>query len=223
MSKIVSFISTGQGPRDDIMYEMIRHLSPEIQVREVGAFDDYKLEELDQFKPVGDEESTLSRARDLEMHEFTFKSTIEHVQKKIDEEVAAGTDMIVICCTSEFPHFTSAVPILDPYEVMHKLVVALKGETKVGAMFPFEPYAEMMAESWAKDGVEVIYKTVEAPVAIDPANIEFFRNAGIGMLVMDCIGYNYATKDYFAKELGVPVIHPRSMIISMVHDVLNIK
>ena len=147
MSKIVSFISTGQGPRDDIMYEMIRHLSPEIEVREVGAFDDFALDELSQFSPKNGEPSTVSRVRDMSMFEFTLAATQEYVQKKIDEEIAAGTSMIVVLCTSEFPPYRSTVPIIEPYELIHKQVSVLKGECKVGALFPYEPYEEMMAES----------------------------------------------------------------------------
>ena len=220
MSKVVSFISTGQGPRDDIMYEMIRHLSPEIVIREVGAFDDFALNELDQFAPKNGEESTVSRVRDMTMFEFTMKATTDYVQKKIDEEVAAGTDMVVILCTSEFPPFRSEVPILDPYELIHKEVAALKGSCTVGTLFPYEPYEQMMADSWNRDGIPVVYKTVPSADANKEEYIDFYRNAGVKLLVMDCISYKYESKKYYAEKLGVPVIHPKSLIISTIHNIL---
>ena len=78
----------------------------------------------------------------------------------------------------------------------------------------------MMAESWERDGTPVVYKTVPSSDADKPEYVEFYRKAGVGLLVMDCISYHYESKKYYSEQLGVPVIHPKSLLISTIHNLL---
>jgi len=223
MVNTVSFISTGQSPRDDIMYDIVRHLSPQIEIRECGALDNLTIEQIaTDLAPKEGEASTTARVRDMSMMVFSYEKVIQLMQQKIDEEIAAGSSMIVILCTSKFPPFKSSVPIIELYDLMHRMVPSLMGNNKIGALFPFDEYAKEMGESWEDVGVPVVYKTVPSKDANKQEYIDYFRNAGVEMIVMDCIGYSYATKKFYSEQLNIPIIHPRSLLVSTIHDLLNI-
>lgn len=69
--KNVSFITVGHSPREDIMVDLSAHLSKDIIVRQVGVLDAYTVDQVhDEFAPLGNEPTMVSRLRNGEMCSF---------------------------------------------------------------------------------------------------------------------------------------------------------
>ena len=223
MKKKVSFVTVGHSPREDIMDELQSHLSEEIEVRQLGALDSLSIREVkDHLTPVPKEAVMTSRLSNGEMMDFSKEKVMPLLLQAIRREEEAGVAMIVILCTTVSDRLHSRVPIIVPFDLLHKMTAAVRSDCRVGALFPFRQFAEQMKENWIRGGVDVTYECM-APKELDRGRyLDFFKKQRADMLVLDCISYTYECRDYFVRNLGIPVIHPRTVIVSTIHDMLGI-
>lgn len=223
--KVVSFLTVGHSPRDDIMVDLSRKLSKNIEIRQVGALDALGVGEIhDQLAPVDDEPTMVSRLRNGEMCTFSKEKVMPLVQAAIDRECQSGADAIVILCTNRFDPLKSTVPLIIPYTLIHSVTAAIGAGLKVGALFPFESHAASMADNWRETGFDVSYqcRMAQETTPIDES-VAFFRQKGCQLLVMDCIGYGFALREAYQRKLNIPIIHPRALIADVLHDILHVK
>lgn len=222
MKKIVSFITAGHSPREDIMDELEQYLPREMEIRQRGALDDLTAEEVRTLlSPLPGEAVMTSRLSDGRMADFSKEKAMPLLQKAIDRECDAGASLIVILCTNQFDHLECRVPMIIPFDLLHRMVPVMKGNCKVGMLFPFEAFAEQMAGNWEACGVQAAYRCASPAEAENERYIDFFKKEKIDLLILDCIGYTYGCKDYFAQKLNIPVIHPRSLIVHMIRSLLD--
>lgn len=224
MKKTVSFITIGHSPREDIMDEMTMHLSPEINIRQVGVLDPYTVDEVKtKFAASDDELKLVSRLSDKQMTAFSKSKVMPMVQETIDRECADGAALIVILCTNKLDELHANVPFIEPYELIHSVVGTISSDCKVGALFPFEEFGEEMHGNWLEEGIDVVYRCAHADSSCSDEIADYFTSEGCNLLVEDCIGYSWDCKTFYAEKLGIPVVHPRSLIADMIHNLLNIK
>ena len=221
----VTFLTVGHSPRADIMTDLGNHLSADIEVRQVGALDHLSVEQVhEELAPVGDEATMVSRLRNGEMCSFSKEKVMPLVQAAIDREGENGADAIVILCTNRFDPLTSKVPLLIPYNLIHSLTAVVGAGMKIGALFPFESHALPMAENWKETGFDVVYQCRSAAetAPIDQA-VAYYKEQGCQMLVMDCIGYDFALREQFQQALNVPIIHPRTLIADLLQNLFQLN
>lgn len=222
MKKKVSFITAGHSPREDIVDELEKYLPQEMEIRQRGALDDLTAEEVRTLlSPLPGEAVMTSRLSDGSMADFSREKGMPLLQKAIDKECDAGTSLIVILCTNQFDRLECRVPVIVPFDLLHGMVPVIKGNCKVGALFPFEAFAGQMARNWEACGVQAVYRCAGPAEAENERYIDFFKKEKIELLILDCIGYTYGCKNYFAKKLNIPVIHPRSLIVHTIRSLLD--
>ncbi len=217
----ITLLTVGHSPRDDLSPDMLALLGDGYAITQRGGLDAFSVEEVKaRFAPKQGEDTLVSRLRGGEMYEMCRETVLPFVQQAILDAGNEGADAIILLCTGRFPAFKSAVPLLKPFDLLHSLVPTLAGSIKVGALFPFEAYAEGMAEDWRESGLDVAYACVRPPgdEAALKAAIAPLVAQGIGLLVLDCIGYTAQTKKLARAIAGVPVIHPKSLLASAVHN-----
>lgn len=224
MKRIVSFITAGHSPREDIVEELRGHLSGGIEIRQRGALDHLSVEEaMEELRPGPGEPVLTSRLSDKSMADFSRKHIMPLLQKAIDKECENGADIVVILCTSEFDELHCRVPLIIPFRLLRGIVAAVKADCKAGALFPFKEFACGMEKNWLKYQVPVVWK------CLTPGNndwdkyIDFFKEEQAELLILDCIGYTYGVRDYFRQKLDIPVVHPRTLIVGMIHSLLGLE
>ena len=79
-----------------------------------------------------------------------------------------------------------------------------------------------MAKSWEAYGVQTVYQCAKPAEAQKEQYVDFFKKEKTDMLILDCIGYTYDCRNYFAQQLNIPVIHPRSMIVHTIQSLLDV-
>ncbi len=223
MRKKVSFITAGHSPREDIVDELEKYLPQEIEIRQRGAMDDLTANEVKTLlSPLPEEDVMTSRLSDGSMANFSKEKGMPLLQKAIDKECDAGASLIVILCTNQFDRLECRVPVIVPFDLLHRMIPAIKGDCKVGALFPFEAFAGRMAKSWEAYGVQTVYQCAKPAEAQKEQYVDFFKKEKTDMLILDCIGYTYDCRNYFAQQLNIPVIHPRSMIVHTIQSLLDV-
>lgn len=220
--KKVYLVGTGHSPREDITDDMRAHFSPGVEVHELGALDEFSVEEIKtDFAPVEGRSTLVARFRSKEMLAFDEEKAMPYVQKAIDRACDEGADLIVILCTSKFPPLKSSVPMLFPDKLMHTIAPAVASGLKVAYLFPFASHAEGMQKGWEAVGIPGNY-TCYHPASGDSIDgaIEFLKKEDPEFVVMDCIGYSYEIGRQIAEAVGKPAILPRMLLINTAHMLL---
>lgn len=221
MKKTVSFITAGHSPREDIVDELKEYLSEQITIRQRGALDHLSAGEArKELAPASGEPVLTARLSDKSMADFSRKRIMPLLCQAVDEECRNGADVIVILCTSAFDEIHCSVPVIIPFHLLRGIVTAVKADCSAGALFPFREFAGQMQKDWEKCGVSVCYECASPKEADWDKYVNFFEKEKIELLILDCIGYTYECRDYFAKKLNIPVVHPRTLIINMIHSLL---
>lgn len=206
------------------MADLSAHLSKDIIIRQVGVLDAYTVDQVhDEFAPLDDEPTMVSRLRNGEMCSFSKAKVMPLVQMTIDRECGNGADAIVILCTNRFDPLSCRVPLIVPYTLIHSMTQALGAGLRLGALFPFETHAESMKENWKETGFHVAYQCrISSDSSPIDESVAFFQESGCQLLVMDCIGYDFALYEQYLEKLQIPIIHPRSLLAETLHYLLHV-
>lgn len=211
----IALITVGHSPRDDLAPELMRLLGEGYRAQQLGGLDAFSPEVIkEEFAPHNDEATMVSRLSSGEMFEMSAAKALPYVQQAIKKAEQNGADAVVLLCTGKFPRVQCGVPLLVPYELMHRLVPGLSLGMRVGALFPFAAFAQEMHEGWQEAGMDVAFASVrpqcspeELVEALTP-----MKRAGLDMLVLDCIGYTVEARDFCREFLGVPVLHAKTLL-----------
>lgn len=217
---MVSLLTVGHAPRDDIAPELRELIRSEIEITQAGALDTFTPDEaLTQFAPIYGEPTMVSRLRDGRMGTFSAAKAMPLLQACIDCACDDGADIVVVLCTNRFYGLRCRVPLILPFDLLHGTVKALNAGLHIGALFPLETYAHEMAEWWMEYGVNPDYLCVapNAQLDLDVIGLQF---SSVDFLILDCIGYNRRIRDQLSQSLGIPIIWPRALIADMVNSLL---
>ncbi|MBQ6582512.1 MAG: AroM family protein [Mogibacterium sp.] len=222
--KKVYLIGTSHSPREDITDDMKALFDPSLEIHEIGALDEFSVEEVQtQFAPVEGKPTLVARFRNKKMIPFDEEKAMPYMQKAIDRACAEGADLIIILCTSKFPPLKSSVPVLFPDKLMHAIVPEVAAGLKVAYLFPFASHAPGMAKGWEDVGMPGNYACYH-PASGDPVSValDFLKEDDPEFIVMDCIGYSSDLGKQIMRETGKPALHPRMMLVNMAHMLLGI-
>lgn len=223
MERVVSFITVGHSPREDIAEELKEHLAGEINIRQRGALDHLSMEEVkEKLRPKEGEPVLTSRLSDKSMMDFSKKEVMPLLQKAIDEEYEKGAAIIVILCTNEFDQLHCRVPLITPFKLLRGIMTAVMADCKTGALFPFREFAEGMEANWLKYDIPLVWTCASPKERNWETYAEYFKEEKIELLILDCIGYTYECRDYFVQQLGIPIVHPRTIMVGAIHNLLGI-
>jgi protein AroM len=219
MKTKICLLTVGHAPRDDLLPDLAPMLSENIGYYEAGGLDGYTVEEIHRaFDPSPGEKTLVTRLAGGSMATLSSDKVLPLVQKRILLAAEEGAKGVVILCTSRFPVFSSKVPLIVPFDLMHSLLPPMVRELKVGAVFPFEPYAESMKAEWNEAGLDPVYRC-KAPAAVRHGReiAELFAGEDIEFLILDCIGFTGKQRRQAEEALGIPVIQPKRVIAGTVN------
>lgn len=217
-------ITVGQSPRTDMSDDLAASLSPTLEVVEYGALDGYTRERVvDELAPVGDDEVLVSRMRDGGQVLFSGRLVNGLVQRKIYEAERDGAACTVLMCTGEFPAFEHDGPLVVPMPLFHAAARELAGGRRVAVVVPEESQAGQVEERWRADGLDV--GVVCASPYGDPARIaevaRSLRGGGYLFACLDCMGFTTGMRRIVRQESGLPVLLPRTLVASVVSELLG--
>lgn len=219
--KTVGMITIGQAPRDDIVPEMEKLLGPAIRVVQAGALDGLSREEVAALAPASGQDALTTRLADGTGVIVAKQAILERLQACLDR-LASAADAFVILCTGKFPAFRCARPILEPDRILLSAVNAVFRDGALGILIPIPEQREDAAQRWSSVTSRlaiVVASPYREQEHLVRAAVEL-KQAGVNLIVMDCMGCTEAMKQLVRDIAGVSVILPGSLIARFVAELV---
>ena len=216
----MGLITIGQSPRVDVVPEM-KPILGDVEIIECGALDELSRDELKCLAPREGGYLLVSRLRDGSEIKMDREKVIPLVQRCIDR-VERDVDVVGLLCTGEFPELKSGKLLVEPSDILLKVVEALKIR-KLGVVVPDPKQIDIAKAKWSK-----VSESVRV-VSVSPytEGIDELKRAGeqlrdCDLIVLDCIGYSISAKRTINEVTGKPVLIPRTLMVHIIRDLIEV-
>ncbi|MGI5839508.1 MAG: AroM family protein [bacterium] len=210
----------GHSPRADFDEYFHACLPPGGELLTIGALDDLTTAQI-QTLPIRSGEDVLATiTRDKVPVTVPTEAVHARMPEKLAFLEANGADIVVVCCTGDFPFLQSRVPLFLPSEILTKVVAAVAAGKKISVLIPIAEQAEQLRPRWVAAGLDPVFHTVspftEPESLADAGRKCAAENTAI--VVMDCMGYTRAMKDTVRRSAGKPVISARTILARVIAE-----
>jgi protein AroM len=225
MKARIGMVTVGQAPRADVVPDM-RALLPDVEILEAGALDGLGREAIAELAPEGDDEILVTRLTDGSPV-FVGKS---RVLPRITAQIAAledrGVALTALLCTGTFPKLPTRRPLLEPQQVLLGVLRGLSHPGRLGVLTPSARHVPQTSARWRSDGFDAAVVPLSPYDEHDPAALArataALRDAGVGLVVMDCIGFRDVTRRDLMARLGVPVLVANLLVARLAAELLAV-
>ena len=221
----VGLITVGQSPRTDVVPDMAVILGGDVDIIEAGALDGLSRAQIDALAPVGDDEILVTRLTD---GSSVFVGKM-HVIPLIEQRIAAledrGVTLNALLCTGAFPKLAARRPLLEPQQLLLGLLRAMTFPGRLGVLTPSERHVPQTEARWRESGFDAVVAPLSPYEEEDPAAVrraaDALRVGGVGLIVMDCIGFRRKTRDEIAHLTGAPTLVANLLVARVATELLG--
>jgi protein AroM len=101
-------------------------------------------------------------------------------------------------------------PLVQPQPLLLGALRAMRWSGRLGVVTPSVPHVPQTTERWRRDGFDPLVVAL-SPYEEEDANAiarvaGAFRDAGVGLIAMDCMGFRRKTRDELRGLTGAPVL-----------------
>lgn len=211
----IGAVTIGQSPRTDVAPEFQAAMGIDAELLQCGALDGLSLAEVRELAPRQGDYILVTRLRDGKEVKIAEHHIHERMKTCIRRLEEAGTDLIVLFCTGEFPDLDSRCIILKPDVLMEHLVPGILRKGRLGAVLPSPDQIPVLGEKWKKTGLDLELDAVSPYSGTEQdfrAAARRLAERNVDLIVLDCIGFNEEIRRIFRRESGKPVILPRTLL-----------
>ena len=222
---VISVLTIGQTPRDDITADLHRLLPETIKLQEYGGLDGLSRTEAEALCGyTGEGELLVTRmAGEREMIRLSAERIFARLQDCITQAEAEGAQVHLMACTGNFPAYLHERPILYPGVCQRQAALRLGGP--VGVLIPNEGQRAQIAGWWAECGAADVKMAVAdpfGPVEAVAAAAKELAEQGAQVLCLDCFGFTLEQKQAAERATGLPVVLPREVLCEMAKEALYV-
>ena len=224
MSKArIGMVTIGQAPRADVVPDMAA-LLPGVEIVEAGALDGLDRAAIATLAPQGDDEILVTRLADASPVFVGKSRVLPRVTARIAALEDQGVALTVLLCTGEFPRLSTRRPLLEPQPVLLGVLRGLSHPGRLGVLTPSERHVAQTTARWRADGFDAAVVPLSPYDEHDPTALgraaAALRDAAVGLVVMDCIGFRDVTRRELAARLGVPVLVANLLVARLAAELL---
>ena len=214
MIKVFGAVTIGQAPRPDITGDVLAILGSGYRVVEYGALDGMTGEEIARLKPLPGDDVLVTRLADGRIVQLAERNITPLVQQKVKNLFDQGIKVVVLLCTGHFPGFKANGVVLRPQKLLNDAAATLGRGKLAGVLCPTPEHIPQMKRQWSAIlGAEPQVKAVSpylGMAGVEQAAREL-REAGVQVVVLDCIAYTLEMKTRVQEITGSEVLLPRSL------------
>lgn len=220
---VISMLTIGQTPREDISHDLRQLLPSDWHLREYGALDGLTRREAEALCGYeGRGELLVTRmAGATEQIRLSADKVFARLQTCITLAEKEGADLHLMACTGNFPAYLHEKTILYPGLCQRKAALAREGP--VGVLIPNAGQLEQIAGWWADCGAAHVLLEPADPFGPTDGVIQSakrLKDRGARTLCLDCFGYTLEQKRAVEAALGLPAVLPREVLCQMAKEEL---
>ena len=224
MSKArLGMVTIGQAPRADVVPDMAA-LLPDVDILEAGGLDGLDRAAIARLAPDGDDDILVTRLADGSSVFVGKAKILPRLEARLAALEERGVALTVLLCTGAFPPLRARRPLLEPQPVLLGALRGLCQPGRVGVLTPSERHVPQTRERWRRDGFDAAVVPLSPYDEHDGAALArataALRDAGVGLVVMDCIGFRDITRRELAARLGVPVLVANLLVARLAAELL---
>ena len=219
---VVGLITIGQSPRVDVVPEMTAVIGPGVDVREAGALDGLTRAQIDALEPTGDDEILVTRLQDGAAVFLGKQKIVTLVEARIAELERGGATLTALLCTGAFPPLRATRSLIQPQPVLFGTLRGMSWPGRLGVVTPSVPHVPQTEARWRGDGFDPVVVPLSPYEEEDPAALRraggALRSAGVGLVVMDCMGFRRKTRDEMRDLTGAPVLLANFLVARVIAE-----
>ena len=220
---VVGLITIGQSPRVDVVPDMAKVIGPGVEIREAGALDGLDRAQINALAPGAGDEILVTRLCDGSPVFVAKRHVTARVQTKVTELERGGATLTALLCTGAFPRLAASRPFIQPQPVLLGVLRGMSWPGRLGVLTPSLPHVPQTDRRWRTDGFDPVVVPLSPYEEEDPAAVaraaESLREAGAGLVVMDCMGFRRKTRDELQSLTGAPVLLANLLVARVIAEV----
>jgi len=224
MTGTIGMVTVGQAPRVDVVPDMAK-LMGDVEIVERGALDGLTTDQIGALAPSADDAILVTRLRDGGAVFVGKRQVTPLVQTKIDELENRGVALTVLLCTGTFQGLRARRPLVEPDKLLVGMLRGIRVEGRLGVVTPSTrhvPQTEARWRSYGFDPVVVPHSPYEGGHDVSAAAIaDPLRAGGVGLVVLDCMGFRPDTRAELQRQLGVPMLVANLLVARLVAELLG--
>jgi len=222
MKMRLGMVTIGQAPRVDVVPEMAELIGPGVEILERGALDGLTGAEVDRLAPEGDHEILVTRLADGRPVFVAKEKITPLVQRRIDELEAEGASMTVLLCTGAFKGLRASRALVTPEKILVGVLRGVSFPGRLGVICPSQRHVPQTQARWRGHGWDpVVVPLSPYDHGPDPDAAGQFHRAGVGLVLLDCMGFRRGARRELQEALGVPLIVANLLVARVVGEMLG--
>ena len=223
MPPVIGLVTIGQSPRSDVVPDMAAVLGPGIDIREAGALDGLPRSEIQALAPTADDEILVTRLADGSSVFVGKQKIVGLVEQRIAALERRGVALTALLCTGAFPRLRATRPLIQPHPVLLGTLRGLSWQGRLGVLTPSVPHVPQTEARWRRDGFDPVVAPLSPYEEEDPSALrraaDAMRAGGVGLVVMDCMGFRRKSRDELRGLTGVPVILANLLVARLIAEI----
>ena len=218
---LLGIVTIGQSPRPDLA-SAFGAFAPGARIAVRGALDDASLAQVDEWSSLPTGYPLLVRLSDGTTREIGRDLIHPLVVAAAVKLVADGATAVVVACAGDFPAVPCPVPVVLPGRLLPAVVRALVADTRIGIVTPVRGQVEAADAKWRRDGFDPVVTWAEPDdhAALDRA-AAMLRDAGVPMIVLDCMGHADPAARRLEAGSGVRVLLAQSLVARVAGELVR--
>jgi protein AroM len=185
-------------------------IGPGVEIRQAGALDGLDRAAIEALAPRGDDEILVTRLRDGSSVFVGKQRILGLLEQRLACLESDGVTLTALLCTGAFPRLRATRPLIQPQPVLLGTLRGMSWPGRLGILPPSARHVPQTEARWRRDGFDPVVIPLSPYEEEDPAALrragDALRAAGVGLVVMDCMGFRRKTRDELAGLTGVPVL-----------------
>lgn len=223
---VVGLITIGQSPRVDVVPDMAEIIGPGVEIREAGALDGLDRAAFTTLAPREGDEILVTRLRDGASVFVAKRHIVARVQEKIAALEREGAALTALLCTGAFPRLRASRPLIQPQPVLLGVLRGMSWPGRLGVLTPSVPHVPQTEARWGAAGFDPVVVPLSPYEEEDPAALvraaDALRAAGVGLVVMDCIGFRRKIRNELQGLTGAPVLVANLLLARVIAEVCGL-
>lgn len=218
----------GNSPRPDLITDLRMVIPLKIPIIEIGILDGLSTKKVNKMVAKDNNKQIITKIKSGEtiiLNSVLVKKSINKIilNLELDKD---NNDNILIACDENysFQHIKKKEQIKTiflPYQILTQSISTIINKKRIAILLPIEGQELTIGKKWLKFSNDCTFFTVNPFEDGQIKNVvSKLKTGNYDFIIMDCFGYTIEQKEYIKREIKIPIISSREVIITIIQYII---